>query len=98
MKRSGPKTVIEFHEPLSCDFDNVRAALVNLVQRGLLRLDKDESCTFFKDGLRSHLSGVVHEGAAAVENVVKYSDGSPRQALIELLGRYGSLGAGRCRR
>lgn len=93
VKRSGPKTVRELHEQLSCDSDDVRAALVNLVQRGLLRLDKNGSYTLSKGGLRSHLSGVNHAGVAAVENIVNNSDGSPRQILIELLGRHDSLSA-----
>lgn len=93
VKRSGPKTVRELHEQLSCDSDDVRAALVNLVQRGLLRLDKNGSYTLSKGGLRSHLSGVNHAGAAAAENIVNNSDGSPRQILIELLGRHDSLSA-----
>lgn len=93
VKRSGPKTVRELHEQLSCDSDDVRAALVNLVQRGLLCLDKDGSYALFKGDLRSHLSGVNHAGAAAAENIVNNSDGSPRQVLIELLGRHDSLSA-----
>lgn len=93
VKRSGPKTVRELHEQLSCDSDDVRAALVNLVQRGLLRLDKSGSYTLSKGGLRSHLSGVNHAGVAAAENIVNNSDGSPRQILIELLGRHDSLSA-----
>lgn len=93
VKRSGPKTVRELHEQLSCDSDDVRAALVNLVQRGLLRLDKNGSYTLSKGGLRSHLSGVNHAGVAAAENIVNNSDGSPRQILIELLGRHDSLSA-----
>lgn len=93
VKRSGPKTVRELHEQLSCDSDDVRAALVNLVQRGLLCLDKDGSYALFKGDLRSHLSGVNHAGVAAAENTVNNSDGSPRQVLIELLGRHDSLSA-----
>lgn len=93
VKRSGPKTVRELHEQLNCDSDDVRAALVNLVQRGLLRLDKNGSYTLSKGGLRSHLSGVNHAGVAAAENIVNNSDGSPRQILIELLGRHDSLSA-----
>lgn len=93
VKRSGPKTVRELHEQLSCDSDDVRAALVNLVQRGLLCLDKDGSYALFKGDLRSHLPGVNHAGVAAAENIVNNSDGSPRQVLIELLGRHDSLSA-----
>jgi len=93
VKRSGPKTVRELHEQLSCDSDDVRAALVNLVQRGLLCLDKDGSYTLFKGDLRSHLPGVNHAGVAVAENIVNNSDGSPRQVLIELLGRHDSLSA-----
>lgn len=93
VKRSGPKTVRDLHEQLSCDSDDVRAALVNLVQRGLLCLDKDGSYSLSKGGLRSHLSGVNHAGVAAAENIVNNSDGSPRQILIELLGRHDSLSA-----
>lgn len=93
VKRSGPKTVRELHEQLSCDSDDVRAALVNLVQRGLLCLDKDGSYALFKGDLRPHLSGVNHAGVAAAENIVNNSDGSPRQVLIELLGRHDSLSA-----
>lgn len=93
VKRSGPKTVRELHEQLSCDSDDVRAALVNLVQRGLLCLDKDGSYALFKGDLRSRLSGVNHAGVAVAENIVNNSDGSPRQVLIELLGRHGSLSA-----
>lgn len=93
VKRSGPKTVRELHEQLSCDSDDVRAALVNLVQRGLLCLDKDGSYALFKGDLRSHLPGVNHAGVAVAENIVNNSDGSPRQVLIELLGRHDSLSA-----
>lgn len=93
VKRSGPKTVRELHEQLRCDSDDVRAALVNLVQRGLLCLDKDGSYALFKGDLRSHLPGVNHAGVAVAENIVNNSDGSPRQVLIELLGRHDSLSA-----
>lgn len=93
VKRSGPKTVRELHEQLSCDSDDVRAALVNLVQRGLLCLDKDGSYALFKGDLRSHLPGVNHAGVAVADNIVNNSDGSPRQVLIELLGRHDSLSA-----
>lgn len=91
VRQSGPKTVKELHEQLSYDSDDVRAALENLAQRGLLRLGGDGSYV-----LSSSAAVVENEASFAVETtgkVARYLFLPPREAIVELLGTRGSLSA-----
>lgn len=90
MKRTGSKTVKELHEQLGCDSDEVRAALGNLLKRGLLVHDEGGSYTLAINVTSSVGSGTP-PGIEEANGTERHSSLEPREAIVELLEKEGTL-------